>query len=442
MDDFSPTRRDYIVFLFMLILVPLAGEPQFHPFSGDFASFRVSFGSPVFLLFLIWLQSFPRLLAGAATGVAVTLFRTGLDVFMGVELDAAFIAHIPNFFYYFAYSLFFALPQISRRTIYEQAIEIAIWAIVAEVFASTAELSAMNAISYTEYREFNFGMLIRIIFIAFLRCFFILSFFFLIQLYNTETQLARKTKEKNRLALLISGLYAEVFELRCSLKNAEKVTHDCYNVYDQLNARAATDEDKRLAAEILRIAGECHEIKKNHQRIYAGLQELTNNRHVDDYMSPDKIARLLIITQTKYSKSLGKSIVFNSDVPKGLPPLHVFLLLSILNNLTANAVEAIKTSGTINLKIQGGNGELKIYLNNTGSFISPRRLKQIFKPGYTTKFDSTGKASSGVGLTYVKHQTEAIGGSINITSDGVNQVTCEITLPCKKLHEPLAGGNI
>ena len=58
----SRTRYDYFIFTLMLLLVPIAGEPQIHPFSDDFIAFRVSFGSPVFLLFLLWLDKFPRLL--------------------------------------------------------------------------------------------------------------------------------------------------------------------------------------------------------------------------------------------------------------------------------------------------------------------------------------------------------------------------------------------
>ena len=114
------------------------------------------------------------------------------------------------------------------------------------------------------------------------------------------------------------------------------------------------------------------------------------------------------------------------------------MLLSILNNLVANAVEAIPSRGTITLTIVGGTGDgrLKITLENTGSFIPPRRLEQVFSPGYTTKFDSTGKASSGVGLTYVKHQTETLGGTIELTSDGKDTVTCYLDLPCQKLHKP------
>lgn len=438
MNNEKITRQDWMVLLFMIILVPLAGEPKMHPFSGDFANFRVSFGSPVFLLFLIWLSNFPRLFTGAVAGIAVMLFRMGLDMFYGVEFPAALIEHIPNFFYYFIYSLFFALPQLSRKSIYEQALGIAFWAIIAEIFASVGELAARNAIAYQQAESFTLGMLGRLVLIAILRCFFILSFFFLFQLYNTEMRLARKTKEKDRLTTLIAGLYEEVFELKNSLQNAEDITHDCYNVYERLKNAAHTPEDEAIANEVLRIAGQCHDIKKNQQRIYAGLQELTLNRRVDDYLPPHKIVRLMVHTQKKYARSLQKEIFFHVNVPTGLPPLHSFMLLSILNNLTANAIEAIKTRGTINITIIGGTGDgrLKITIENTGSFIPPRRLERVFTPGYTTKFDSTGKASSGVGLTYVKHQTETLGGTITLTSDGKDTVTCHLDLPCQKLHKP------
>ncbi len=440
MNNNKPTRQDWLVLLFMIILVPLAGEPKMHPFSGDFANFRVSFGSPVFLLFLIWLSNFPRLFTGAVAGSAVMLFRTGLDVFYGDDILLAFIEHIPNFFYYFVYALFFALPQLTRKSIYEQALGIAFWAIIAEVFASVGELAAMNAIAYQQSETFTIGMLGRLVLIAILRCFFILSFFFLFQLYNTEMRLTRKTKEKDRLTMLIAGLYEEVFELKCSLQNAEAVTHDCYNVYERLKANIHNEEDESLAHEILRIAGQCHDIKKNHQRIYAGLTELTQNRRVDDYLPPDKIVKLMVHTQKKYARSLGKEIFFSSKVPAGLPPLHSFMLLSMLNNLVANAVEAIPHRGAISLTIVGGTGDgrLKITLENTGSFIPQHKLERVFTPGYTTKFDSSGKASSGVGLTYVKHQTETLGGTIELTSDGKDKVICHLDLPCQKLHKPAA----
>ena len=114
------TRRDWLKLLFMLVLVPLAGEPQIHPFAGtDFASFRVSFGSPVFLLFLLWLDHFPRFFCGVATGLAVLLFRAGLDCLgYGLPFATALYAHVPTFFYYFMYASLFGLPSLHKIYIY------------------------------------------------------------------------------------------------------------------------------------------------------------------------------------------------------------------------------------------------------------------------------------------------------------------------------------
>ena len=429
----KPSKQDWLVFLFMLLLVPLAGEPKFHPFDGDFASFRVSFGSPVFLLFLLWLRPFPRFFLGCAAGIAVVLFRTGLDLVYGTALPEALLLHIATFFYYACYALFFALPHLVRKSVYEQSLAIALWAIIAEIFASVAELAVMSLIAFQSHEVFTLGMLFRLFLIATLRCFFILSFFYLFQLYTTEMRLARKTQERDRLALLIAGLYEEAFALRGTMQSAEDMTRDCYKAYERLRQDEGTQE---TAQELLRIAGKCHEIKKNSQRIYAALCELTNNRHVDDYLPPDEIVRLLVHAQEKYARSLGKDISFQTDVPRNLPPLHVFLLLSLLNNLASNAVEAIPARGTISLSIRGGDGTLRIHVSNTGSFIPADRLAHVVQPGYTTKFDTSGKASSGVGLTYVKQKTESYGGSMTIVSDGKSRVDISILLPCQKLQRP------
>ncbi len=426
----KPINQSKLLIVLMLIIVPLAGEPQFHPFGGEFTNFRVSFGSPVFLIFLLLLRQYSRLKLGLAAGVFVCLFRAGLDVMSsGLPFDLALYSHAPTFFYYFIYAVCFALPNLKSKAIYEQAIAITFWAILAEIAASIAELSAMNLLLSDQIHLLTLPMLGRITFIAFLRCFFILSFFFLFQLYTTEARLQRRTKEKDRLTTLISGLYEEAFELRATLKTAEDVTHDCYLLYDELQQSPdpARQQDART---ILMIAGKVHDLKKSHQRIYAGLQELTVNRHVDDYLPLEKILQLMIYAQTKYAKAQNKFISFNYTVDKKLPPLHAFTMLSILNNLCANAVEAITRQGRIDVNCERTKfNRLRIRFYNSGSAIPKRRLQNVFRPGYTTKFDSSGKASSGVGLTYVQHQIESMGGTITVDSDGVSSVTFTIEVP-------------
>lgn len=429
-----PSRQDWFLFLLMLLLIPLAGEPKIHPFGGDFASFRVSFGSPLFLLFLLLLRSFPRMLLGCAAGIAVVLFRMALDTMRGIPVADAFSLRSATFFYYACYALFFAAPRLTGMHVYEQALAVAFWAILAEILASFSELTVLRMMIPIQ-TSFTFSMFFHILGIAILRCFFILSFFYIFTLYATEIRLARKTKERDRLALLIAGLYEETFTLRGAMQSAEDVTRDSYQAYDCLQEVTNVADARALSPEILRIAEQCHEIKKINQRIYTALHELTSNRRVDDYLPPDEIVRLLLHAQKHYACALGREITFFADVQKDLPPLHVFLLLSILNNLVANAVEAIPQRGTVSLSIRGGGGTLRITIENTGSFIAKDHFARVFHPGYTTKFDSSGKASSGVGLTYVKQKTESFGGRIGIDSDGKNRVTVSICLPCQKLQQ-------
>ena len=233
--------------------------------------------------------------------------------------------------------------------------------------------------------------------------------------------------------MLIAGLYEEVVQLDKSLKNAENITHSCYQIYEKLQKSANTPEKEQLAREMLTIAGQVHDIKKDNQRIYAGLSALTNNRRVDDYISAARLAELITDAQRKYAAAQKKDIRFSSHASAGLPRLHTYTLLSLINNLTANAVEAIEKQGTIDLALLQEGDFLLIQVNNTGSAISPKRLQRIFEPGYTTKFDSQGNASTGVGLPYVRHLAGMLGGSIEITSDGTNQVACRILLPLDKL---------
>lgn len=429
-------HRELFIFICMLLIVPLAGEPRIHPFGGEFSSFRVSFGSPMFLLFLLWLRNVPMAVSGLAVGIAVVLFRGALDAIGGSPLSTGIYQHIPTFFYYFTYAICFSCMKLNRAPITTQAMKIAFWAIIAEVLASIAELYSMDFFLGTNTAIITVPVLARLTGIAFLRCFFILSFFFLSQLYLTEIHLAHELHEKNRLTMMIANIYEEVFELKQALHKAETATHDCYGVYEDLRSLHDPAEFTRITQEALRVAGEVHDIKKDNQRIYASLSELTNqnNSHkLNDYLTPAEICRLIIHTQKKYARQLDKRVVFSTSLSAKLPELHAYTLLSILNNLTANAIEAIHERGALSITMKRMGENLHLEVMNTGSSIPLRRLRQIFRPGYTTKYDSDGRASSGVGLTYIKALAEHLGGSITAASDGKDSVTFHVTLPLSSL---------
>ena len=82
--------------------------------------------------------------------------------------------------------------------------------------------------------------------------------------------------------------------------------------------------------------------------------------------------------------------------------LHVYTILSIINNLVSNSVEAIKGDGWIKLSICKTHELIEFKIEDDAGGIPENKKDLIFKPGYTTKYDNSGKPSTGMGLTYVK----------------------------------------
>lgn len=423
-------HRNLIVFCLMLVIVPLAGEPKIHPFAGELSSFRVSFGSPIFLLFLLWMRNTSFILSGFCTGLSVMIFRMGLDLLLNdISFSSSILLRGPTFFYYFVYAACFHLPKTDA--LYQKALQIALWSILAEFIASIAELGVTNLCVGSEL-VITLPVLVKIALIAVIRCFFILSFFFLNQLYQTETRANHQRRQTKRMLLLIANLYEEVVQLSKSQKNAEEVTRNCYKIYEKLQDETAPINRARLAAELLEIAGQVHEIKKDNQRIYAGLNQLTNDRKLNDYMPPRELAEIIVQSNKKYARSLAKHIAFTQSVDRRLPNLHVYTVLSLVNNLAANAVEAIKSSGAIDIAFLQEQDFIVFRVSDDGVGIPPNKLKLLFKPGYTTKFDAAGNPSTGVGLPYVKHLAGELGGAVDI-SRAMERTIFTITIPLAKL---------
>src|SRR5699024_12677993 len=80
---------------------------------------------------------------------------------------------------------------------------------------------------------------------------------------------------------------------------------------------------------------------------------------------------------------------------------HVYMTLSIINNLVTNAIEAIDTIGTIHINLINSNKKLIIEISDNGLGIKDAHTDIIFEPGFTTNYDAHGNDSTGFGLSYV-----------------------------------------
>ncbi|MFE4352186.1 sensor histidine kinase [Peribacillus butanolivorans] len=425
-------KKEVYILVLMSLTVPLAGELSFYPLNE---TFRISFGPPVLFFFLLLIQKTPAILSGILTGTMVVVFRILIDFFMqdNFHWTSTFQEHYPSFFFYFTYSFLFYLVKINRFQ--NRSLIIGFIGLIIEILSDSVELIIQYLVLET---TITIGALNEMIIIAFGHSFIVLSFFNMMKLYEAQSRERQIRKQNEHMLMLISNLYEETIHLKKTLKNAENITKQSYDLYRDLNEREKREKQphvltQQLSQKALRIAGEMHEVKKDNQRIFAGLSKLISNESFKDYMDAAELFRLIIRINEKYALSLEKDIQFEYTLDRNNDShYHVYTVLSLINNLVANAVEAIIDKGIVSLSLceLSDNVELKVADNGTG--IPQKYQKVIFKPGFTSKYDHLGTPSTGIGLSYVKEVVKELGGDI-LFENKPNGVVFSIKLPIHKL---------
>ena len=112
----------------------------------------------------------------------------------------------------------------------------------------------------------------------------------------------------------------------------------------------------------------------------------------------------LISQSVEYLKSrMPVNTLFNLDFPNKaiIIPVNSILLEWVVENLVKNAVDAMKGKGEINISITEDTTNLILNISDTGGGIDRSILKNIFKPGVTSK-----KRGWGLGLSLSKRIVE------------------------------------
>lgn len=415
----------YLVYFILVTAVTIGGEFQLYP---GFEDFRISLGTPIFLFFLLWSRKIKPIPAGLLTSMAVIIFRSTLSIHNtpNITIIDAFLHHIPAGFYYVVYGLLFYL--FKTRTFYKQPIIIALLGMIMEISSSIVEIFIRNFFSGV---YFTLNVLSTIFIVSFFRSFFVLGFinFFLLQEARVTEELERKKNEK--MLILVSELYVEMVQLSKSMKNAENTTRACYNLYQDL----LKEKNDTYARKALNIAGEIHEIKKDHQRIYSSLARLKVREETTDLIKIDDIIKVIVESNRHYAKTLGKSIYFDVEISGEHPHYNSFILLSLMNNLITNSVEAIENNGIVFIKINRSGSNIEIHISDNGPGIPPQLIDLVFEPGYTTKYNHTGLPSNGIGLSHIKEVIEELKGNIELHSNESEPLTTfTIKLPVENIN--------
>lgn len=418
-------QNNRLLILLMMISVPAAGELKIYPFSE---AFRIGLGPPVMFFFLLFLKKEFILRAGFLTASAVLLFRTGIDLVMfhHESILLSLLRHFPAFIYYFLYAYLFDRLGIKRYR--DRSIAVGFSVLSIDLFSNAAELF----IDYLLFAiTFSFGDVLEIFFIALVRSFIVLSFLNMLKLNEAHAREKHITEQNEHMLMLVSNLYEETVYLKKTLNDAEEATRESYQLY-----RSFKQMDSRASQQALKLAGKIHEIKKDNQRIFAGLSNVIIKESPKDFMSVQELVQLTVRINEKYAISLGKNIIFSFVVSGDHPPYHVYTFLSLINNLVSNAVEAIEEAGSVRIELIHSRELIELHVFNSGRPISEKYKHLIFDPGFTTKYDKQGNPSTGIGLAHVKELINSLNGDITVVNerDGVLFV---IKLP---MHELIQKG--
>lgn len=413
--------------LIIVIVTAILGEFKISPFDTPF---RFGLGSAGFFFLLLFYKEVPYRLTGLITGIFTTLFRIGLDF---IRLDTfsffdSLIAHSPIIGYYFTFA--FILAFMKRKNFFENPVLLGLFGAFCDAISNFVEIFIIFSFAPAAFS----GPLEKtssILVVAFVRSFFVVGLFTIFQASQLNAVYQEQRTRFEQVEKILSELYIEGFYLRKTLNDIETVTAKGHQLYCEVKQ---LDPPKHISTLALTVAQELHEVKKDNQRILAGLEKVIRHENNNKASTLSDILDLSLKSNQKYADFLHKEIYLKAYQNVELNIKAVYPLLVIINNLVANAIEAVPNEGTIKINIRKKANEIAIEVNDNGVGIQEDELEVIFKPGFTTKFDEFGQASTGIGLSHVQSMVQELNGQINVTSDHEG-TTFTIYLPISKIED-------
>jgi len=404
-----------------MVITVFAGELRIYPFGGDQ---RVSLAVSIFFFILLWEKRINPILTSILVGSSIVIFRILLSYVSNTptfELDQALLTHFPAFLYYFIFSLVFFFSQ--KLKLLENHFMIAIVGVISDVSACYVEILFRMM---TSEMTVTGGDLLLMIGISIIRVSFVLSIYTILTLRKTKINEEEQKKKNEELLILVSNLFVEMIQLKKTMHDAEVLTSKCFLLHR--NLKKAGNEESSISA--LDISSQMHEIKKDSQRIYSGLSKLLIADNLKDEMTIQEIFQIVTKANQNYSQMIEKNIIFETKIVDKLPKFHTFEVISMINNIVANSVEAIHAEGKILLTAKKRDHFCIITICDNGPGISDKNITKIFNPGFTTKFNKIGEFSSGIGLFHVRNTIESLNGEIKLLESTQDFKTIfELSLP-------------
>ncbi len=407
---FAKPPSPLTIMIFIGILTALGSEIKI--LTSEESLFRFGLGTIIFFLCIL-IRPIPIFKTGLITAFIILLFRTFLDFFV-YRQDASIFEHLPAALFYIVFAG--GLQFINVQRLRTRPLLLGAYGAVLETIANTME-QLMISLFFTQY-WLSFKEYLLVISIAFLRSYFVMGLF-------STLALSEQKKRTEQLLSIGSDLYVETLYIQKSMENIERITADGFALYQSLK-----DVDTALSLKALMLSQEIHEVKKDSERIYAGLSKIVSMKQ-NGCHDLTELLKLIYDANMKYAESLEKDIHMDMAWQINLRIKEPMLVLALINNIVTNAIEAIEQNGWIHLEIQESADTIIFTIENNGPTIPEQDLIVILDPGYTTKFSASGHAATGIGLSHVKAIVQRFEGTIDIKSEQTTQF--KIQIPIHKL---------
>lgn len=397
-----------IQILFIALATAISGELRIAPFGWEF---RFGLGSSIFFLLLLLMNHVPMIRTGIFTGIVVVVFRTLTSSTFTVNPTMFFdvlLTHIPAMFYYIAFAL--GLSLIPKELFKSRLLLLGVVVVLVDFGSNIVEIWCRKLLTITT--PLLWSEWLTLLVVAIVRVFFIIGLYANFILKQLQVLHLEQQKRFEQMLKVGSSLYSESFYMKKMLESIEDLTLSSYELYRRLLQNQLQEYSKHA----LTIAEGVHEIKKDAQRIRAGLQKLNKQTETKVDMSLAEILDFVIKANLQYSEWFGKNLSIEHSLKVNYVTSQHLPLLIVLNNLVANAIEATEDTGIIHISLYEDIDSTIFIVQDVGNGIKKQDLPYIFEPGYTTKYNQEGIAATGIGLSHVKNIIELFDGEIDVFS--------------------------
>lgn len=411
--------------LLIVLATTILGQVYLKPFGTDF---RVSIGIIALSVLLLRFNSVSIIKTCTLIGFSIFSFRMILDIIP--QPDQFFnllLTHFPSALFYVFFGFFLTL--FSFRELVSKPVVCLLIIAISDVGANTIELIVRGDFTSISPEIMSVSVVLTGIIRATISYLLYLSE----KIYSLIIINKEQREKYKEFVMMRANIKSEIFFMQKSMEDIEHSMKESFALYRYLNQEnlSLVDEDiNMMKNRILGISKGIHEIKKDYTRIIAGMGNVIPDDGFTTFKSSEEIFEILLDVTDKYIKKTGKNIKFNFEIDQHFPIYYYSPLLSVLNNLIINAIDAIDDDGWVTLKVKDKDEDLEFHVIDSGSGIKKKHLDAIFTPGFSTKFDKkTGKMSTGIGLTHVKHIIErSLDGEIKVSSGTGHGTIFEIKL--------------